>query len=449
MPLFRLPDSGLFRTDSLSWLMAGLILFVIANVTAYSSRYLAGDRNRRSHHLFILLLGACVLCMVFADHLLVLLIAWTASNLLLVRLMIHKAQWIAARNAGLLALRTFSVGFMLLGVGFWLLAEDAGIASISGIISARDTLTTLGFAGLLLVALAAMTQSAVWPFHRWLISSLNSPTPVSALMHAGLVNGGGFLLVRLAPLYATQPVLLHGLFVAGLVTAVVGTFWKLIQTDIKRMLACSTMGQMGFMLMQCGMGLFAPALSHLCWHGLFKAYLFLSTGSVVREKRSSVLANALSPVRILFSCLAGVSGALTFALTSGTNLSFAETGCMMLALAFMAATQLAFGLLDKSPTLPRLVGTLLVGLGSGGLYGLNIRLVESALGSLHSTQPQPMNAIYFAGFTFIFLLWIAMILNLPARLESLTSWKRLYMAALNASQPHPHTVTATRTAYQS
>ena len=205
MPLFRMPDSGLFRADSLAWVMAGLILFVIVNVTAYSSRYLAGDRNRRRQQLLILLLGICMLCIAFADHLLGLLIAWIASNLLLVRLMIHKAEWMAARNSGLLALKTFGIGVTFLGAGFWLLAENAGTASIRGMISTADavttgttttdTVTSMKFWGLLLVALAAMTQSAVWPLHRWLISSLNSPTPVSALMHAGLINGGGFLIV--------------------------------------------------------------------------------------------------------------------------------------------------------------------------------------------------------------------------------------------------------------
>lgn len=447
MPLFRFHDSGLFRPDNLSWVMAGLILFVIVNVIVYSNRYLAGDRNQRRHRSYVLLLAASILTMVFADHLLLLLAAWGASNLLLVRLMIHKGSWNASRNAGLLALKTFGLGFVVLGAGFFLLAESGGTASISGIIQTAGATTTSGFAGMLLVAIAAMTQSAAWPFHRWLISSLNSPTPVSALMHAGLVNGGGYLLVRFAPLYATHSMLLHGLFVAGLITAVVGTFWKLLQTDIKRMLACSTMGQMGFMLMQCGMGLFAPAISHLCWHGLFKAYLFLNAGSVLQEKRIA-LTSGLSPVRVLIACLVGVSGALAFALTSGTRLSFADTGCLMISLAFMAASQLAVGLLDKPLTVLRLFSMFLIGLGAGGLYGLSIRLVETALASLHATQPQPMDAVYFAGFALIFLMWIAMILNLPARLQSLSSWKRLYMAALNASQPHRQTVTATRTAYQ-
>lgn len=448
MPLFRFNDSGLFRPDSLAWVMAGLILFVIVNVIAYSNRYLAGDRNQRRHRAYVLLLAASVMAMVFANHLLLLLAAWAVSNLLLVRLMIHKAQWRAARNAGILALKSFGLGFVVLGTGFWLLAESAGTASISHIVQATGGPTTMHFAGLLLIAIAAMTQSAAWPFHRWLTSSLNSPTPVSALMHAGIVNGGGFLLVRFAPLYATQSVLLHGLFVAGLITTVVGTFWKLLQTDIKRMLACSTMGQMGFMLMQCGMGLFAPAISHLCWHGLFKAYLFLSAGSVVHEKRS-VAANAISPRRVPLACLAGVCGALTFALISATGLDFTNTGSLMFALAFMAATQLAIGLLDKPLTVFRVIGTCLVGSGAGGLYGLSIRLVETALASLHATQPQPLDAVYLAGFALIFLVWTAMILNFPAKLRSSSSWKRLYMAALNASQPQPQTVTATRTAYES
>lgn len=448
MPLFRFHETDPFRPDNLSWVMAGLVLFVIVNVIAYSTRYLAGDRNQLRHRIQVLLLTASSLSMVFADHLLLLLASWGASNLLLVRLMIHNGGWMAARNSGLLALKTFGLGVVVLGAGFFLLANEAGTASISNIIQRQGETTTSGFIGLLLVAIAAMTQSAAWPFHRWLISSLNSPTPVSALMHAGLVNGGGFLLARFATLYATQPVLLHGLFLVGLITAVMGTFWKLLQTDIKRMLACSTMGQMGFMLMQCGMGLFAPAISHLLWHGLFKANLFLNAGSVVQEKRHAQT-RSLSLLGGLVACLVGITGAMMFALTSGSSLSFADTGCLMIALAFMAASQLAVGMLDKPLTVLRLFGSFLIGIGAGGLYGMSIRLVESAVPSLHAVKPQPMDALYFVGFAIIFLTWIAMILNLPAQLRSLRLWKRLYMTALNASQPHPQTVTATRTAYKS
>ena len=93
MSLFTVSESGFFRADSLSWIMAGLIVFVVANVAAFSRRYLEGDGTFAAHPREVQLLGASVLVMVFADHLLVLLAGWTISNLLLVRLMIHKSRW--------------------------------------------------------------------------------------------------------------------------------------------------------------------------------------------------------------------------------------------------------------------------------------------------------------------------------------------------------------------
>lgn len=440
-------QNAVFSADRLSWVMAALIVFVVVNVLAFSRRYLAGDRDARGHRRNVLLLGASVLVLGFADHFLVLLAGWVAADLLLVRLMIHGGRWTAARNAGLLALRTFGIGFVLLGAGLWLLAESSGSASVRGMIAAAPGSHTASL-GLVLIALAAMTQSAAWPFHRWLTSSLNSPTPVSALMHAGLVNGGGFLLVRFAPLYLARPALLHGLFVAGLVTATVGTFWKLLQPDVKRMLACSTMGQMGFMLMQCGMGLFGPAISHLCWHGLFKAYLFLNSGAVVREKHRPESAGRPTPARLIAAGLAGVLGALAFSSASGIGARLTDTGGLMSGLAFLTAAQLAFGMLQAPTTASRLFAASLVAAGAGGLYGLSVRLVEAALAPMHETLAQPMDAVYAAGFLVLALGWLALNLGLPGRLESRARWKRLYLAALNGSRPAPKTVTAVRTSYQ-
>jgi NAD(P)H-quinone oxidoreductase subunit 5 len=298
-----------------------------------------------------------------------------------------------------------------------------------------------------LIALAAMTQSAVWPFHKWLTSSLNSPTPVSALMHAGLVNGGGFLLVRFAPLLLTQPMLLKAIFIAGLLTAVVGTFWKLLQTDIKRMLACSTMAQMGFMIAQCGMGLFAPAVSHLVWHGLFKAYLFLGTGSVIQEKRRKDPFGSITPVSFALACLLGTAGAFVFKKVTGIAINFNDTGSLMIGLAFMTTTQLACTLLERI-SIPRLLAAFTGSVAAGGLYGGSILLIEIILAPMNLWQPQPLDGIYAAGFAAIFLIWLAMNMNIAMRLQNSILWKRLYMVALNGSQPHQATITATRTAYQ-
>jgi len=438
----------LFRADNLSWVMAALTAFVVANVLSYSRRYLAGDRGRRRHRRDVLLLAACLAAMAFADHLLVLLAAWVAADLVLVRLMIHNGDWEAARESGRLALRTLLPGGVLLAGGFWILADAAGTAAIHEINAGAASGSAAAPIGLALIALAALIQSASWPFHRWLTSSLNSPTPVSALMHAGLVNGGGFLLVRFAPLYLAQPAMLHALFLAGLVTAVVGTFWKLVQTDVKRMLACSTMGQMGFMLMQCGMGLFAPAASHLCWHGLFKAYLFLGTGSVVREERKPTALAGLPIAGLPAAGLAGVLGASSFAATSGLGFRPAETSFVMVGLAFMAAVQVAGGLLAGRAAAGRLLAASAAGLAACGLYGLNVRVIETVLAPLESSRPQPLDPLYAAGFAALLLVWLALNLDLAARWKASTAWKRLYVAALNGGQPHPRTVTVHRTTYR-
>ena len=447
MPMLEFSRSALFRSDSLSWLMAVLIVFVAANVTAFSVRYLAGDRKRGLHLTLVCLLAASVLTMSFADHLLVLLAGWAVSNLLLVRLMMHKTEWTAARNSGLLAGKTFGIGFVFLFAGFWLLADAAGSPYVHEIAASADGASTETKVGLMLIVLAAMTQSAAWPFHRWLLSSLNSPTPVSALMHAGLVNGGGFLLVRFAPMFFEQSGILHFLFLAGLVTAVTGTFWKLLQTDIKRMLACSTMGQLGFMLMQCGMGLFAPAVSHLCWHGLFKAYSFLNAGSVVREKRLDRNAGTVTFGKFLLASFAGVIGACAFAWTSHIPFDLATTGCLMTGVAFMASTQLALRIPDMPGSFPRFATVSLIGLISGGSYGASVWAIESILEPLGLNQPQPLDFIYASGFGILTLFWLAMNFDLAGKMQSTALWKRLYVAALNASQPHPNTVTANRSTY--
>ena len=141
--------------------------------------------------------------------------------------------------------------------------------------------TTVG----LLVALAAFARSAQFPLHTWLPYTMEGPTPVSALMHAGIVNAGGFLINRFAPLFVHTSVVLHVIFAVGLVTAVLGSILMLTQNDIKKALGYSTMGQMGFMFVECGVGAFSLAIYHLIAHGMFKGTLFLGAGSVIGNAR--------------------------------------------------------------------------------------------------------------------------------------------------------------------
>ena len=137
----------------------------------------------------------------------------------------------------------------------------------------------------LLIFVGAMSKSAQFPLHMWLPDSLYAPTPVHALLHAGIINAGGFLLARLAPLYDLSPTALHVVFAVGLLTTILGSSMMLTQNDIKKTLGYSTIGQMGFMIMECGLGAYALAIFHLIAHGIFKATIFLNCGQVIHAAR--------------------------------------------------------------------------------------------------------------------------------------------------------------------
>lgn len=132
---------------------------------------------------------------------------------------------------------------------------------------------------------AAMMKSAIMPFHLWLPYTSEAPTPVSALMHAGVVNVGGILLNKMAFLLLLTPAVLNVAFVMGLITAIFASILMLAVSDIKRSLGYSTVGQMGYMIMEVGLGAFSLAIYHLMVHGIFKASLFLESGSLINQAR--------------------------------------------------------------------------------------------------------------------------------------------------------------------
>jgi NAD(P)H-quinone oxidoreductase subunit 5 len=138
-----------------------------------------------------------------------------------------------------------------------------------------------------LLALAALLKSAQFPTHGWLLEVMETPTPVSALLHAGIINAGGFLIVRFAEVMVLSAPSLYFLAVVGGFTALLGAIAMLTQTSVKVSLAWSTIAQMGFMLLQCGLGAFSIAVLHIVAHSLYKAHAFLSSGSVVELARSS------------------------------------------------------------------------------------------------------------------------------------------------------------------
>lgn len=267
-------------------------------------------------------------------------------------------------------------------------------------------------------------------------------------MHAGLVNGGGLLLARFAPIFLHESLLLDILFVLAVITLILGGIWKLLQSNIKRMLACSTMTQMGFMMMQCGLGLFPAALAHLCWHGLFKAFLFLKSGSTIAEHRHENEERVSTIPTFFLSSICGVLGAIGFILGSGLSFTIVDTTIVLIFFSWMASTQIAHTILQKKQSLFLILTASVFCLAAGIIYGLTVDLIEVAVAPLQISQPQLLNSVHIIAITLIFCIWIALNLKPLTNHEGSRWWRRFYVRMLNASQPAPKTTTSSRNGYK-
>jgi len=161
----------------------------------------------------------------------------------------------------------------------------------------------------LLMIVALVIPSAQFPFGRWLLDSVVAPTPVSAIMHAGIVNAGGLMLTRFAPLFSSSVSAQMILLILSGISVLLGTGIMLVHVDYKRKLVGSTIAQMGFMLIQCALGAYLAAVIHATLHGLFKASLFLQAGSVIQHKESSSLKDR--PLPYLWMITGGILGLLS------------------------------------------------------------------------------------------------------------------------------------------
>ena len=315
-----------------------LTLFVAAIVASYSLRYMRADRRPARYFLTLGSLVGAVLAALFTGNLIVLGLAWCASGWLLAALIAHAEGWDEAQDAARRTRTALGVGDAALLCALGLLGWHAGSVSLTvalaGVASLHPALVTV--AALLLV-IAAAARCALPPFSGWLLTSLTAPTPVSALMHAGLVNAGGFLLIRFAPVLEAAPAGRAAAVVIGLAGALYGIGVMLVRPDVKRSLAGSTVSQMGFMIMSCGLGAYGAALWHLIAHGLFKAWLFLGSGSTIGMAGSRPLA-PLSGRACL--AIAGGTAALALALIV-TGRADAGLVPLLLALATALATLVA------------------------------------------------------------------------------------------------------------
>lgn len=323
-------DASLFVVDGLARVMAVLITFMSGIVHSFSRRYMAGSTHLRRFYGQLFGLTLVVLALAAANHLAVFVVLWTAMGWLLANLIGFVSGWPHAQAASRYAKRMFLGGSALLAGALTLLIVQTGAWTIREALASLDGGSDVLLGGVaVLLLIAAMIQSALVPFHRWLLSSMTAPTPVSAFMHAGLVNAGGLLLARFAPVLFDAALIVSVAVLAGGISALIGQAWMLVQTDVKRQLACSTVAQMGFMILQVGLGFIAAAIAHLILHGFYKAYLFLNAGSVAQRSLPPASSGGASVGRGLIALVSGLGGGAWFAFLTGKSLTAFDSGTVL------------------------------------------------------------------------------------------------------------------------
>ena len=271
--------------DRISTTMLGLVTFVALLVQVYSIGYMKGDPRLGWYFAVHGLFAGAMLALVLADNLLFLYVAWELVGLgsyLLIGFWFERRSATEAAKKAFITTRIGDVGLL---VGIILLFTETSTFDISTIFHVAqqgDISDGVLTAASLLIFLGAMGKSAQFPFHVWLPDAMEGPTPVSALIHAAtMVAAGVYLVARMMPLFELAPAVLLVVATIGLVTFVLAGGLALVATDIKRVLAYSTVSHLGLMMLSLGALGVAAALFHLVAHGLSKALLFLGAGSVM------------------------------------------------------------------------------------------------------------------------------------------------------------------------
>jgi NAD(P)H-quinone oxidoreductase subunit 5 len=354
-----LSGNAFVRVDTAGTIMLTLVAFVGWVIVRYSRRYLAGDRGEARYVPALLATIGAVGVVVATNHLVVLALAWLATSLSLHRLLTFYDERPAALIAAHKKFIASRAADLALFAAVGLVGHAWGTFQIDVLAARAAAAPELPLAievAAVLFALTAILKCAQLPVHGWLIQVMEAPTPVSALLHAGIVNLGGFVLIRLADLTAASTAAQVLLVVVGGLTAALAALVAGTRISIKVALAWSTCAQMGFMLMQCGLGLPALALLHIVAHSLYKAHSFLSAGGAVEQARIQLMAGrrpAPSPLAAYAAAAVGALAVAAAAWTLGADY-VGEPGVLVLALiASLALAPLAL------PRGARTIGALL------------------------------------------------------------------------------------------
>ena len=369
---------GLALGQLSAWVVV-LVQLLGTVIGVFSARYLWGEGNQARYIAALAGVLAAVQLLLLADNWLVLIAAWAAAGKVLQSLLCFYAERPFAQLAAHKKRIADRAADALLIAAALAAYAAVGSFSISDLLAQAGGLgnsIALQLSAIALV-LAVILRTALLPVHGWLIQVMEAPTPVSALLHAGVVNLGGFVLISFAPLLEVAPAARWLLVIFGLTTAVLAGFVMLTRISIKVRLAWSTVAQMGFMVLECGLGLYELAVLHLLGHSLYKAHSFLAASTVVRQTRLQMLRGnaAVLPLSLL---LAPVLAFASIALLQGTlaNDAWPWWWTAILALAWAPILWLPVHA-KNSPTNSSNAPSALLGLASG--VGMVLALTMAAL----------------------------------------------------------------------
>ena len=280
-----------FLVDGLTAMMMCVVTFVSLMVHLYTVGYMEEDEGYNRFFAYISLFTFSMLMLVMSNNMLQLFFGWEAVGLvsyLLIGFWFNKPSAIFANMKAFLVNRVGDFGFIL-GIG--LIAAFAGTLNYTEAFAKAAELGTLSFPGTdwmlvtvicICLFIGAMGKSAQFPLHVWLPDSMEGPTPISALIHAAtMVTAGIFMVARMSPLFELSETALNFVMTIGAITALFMGFLGIIQNDIKRIVAYSTLSQLGYMTVALGASAYSVAVFHLMTHAFFKALLFLAAGSVI------------------------------------------------------------------------------------------------------------------------------------------------------------------------
>ncbi|SIN71062.1 NAD(P)H-quinone oxidoreductase subunit 5 [Sulfurivirga caldicuralii] len=282
-----------------SFVMLVLVMFIGLINLYFSRSYMASTRFEELRYVrWVLVVLASVVLVVISNHMLLLMVGWIGISVSLNRLLLfypNRPRAVLAAHKKFLFSRfaevLLFVGFVLLHATYdtWLISDVLAYWQMTG-----ETPAAVAWA-VVLIALAGLIKCAQMPFHGWLIQVVEAPTPVSTLLHAGIVNLGGYLMIVFAPLLMAVEAAQWVLVVVGGLTAVLAGLIMMTRASVKVRLAWSTLAQMGLLLVECGLGLFELAMLHLVAHSLYKAYSFFNSGSEVTQSLTRWIVPSVLP----------------------------------------------------------------------------------------------------------------------------------------------------------